>query len=58
MSHRRFSNSDMVRILQEIETHRKNGIRLHTACRKAGVTDTTYYKWRNESKNGKQGSLT
>ena len=48
MSHRHFPSEKRFELLMKIEESRSNGLPVHTACRKAGVTDTTYYKWRKE----------
>lgn len=46
MPRKPFSDEEVFERLVRIEEHRANGIRVHTACRMAGVTDTTYYIWR------------
>ena len=48
MSHRRFSDELKIKLLNGIEKVRKEGTPVHVACRMAGITDTTYYKWRGE----------
>jgi len=48
MSHKRFSPETILKLLGEIEANRAQGMRVHTACRRAGISDTTYYKWRIE----------
>ncbi len=48
MSHKRFTVETIYRLLREIEKNRSIGMRVHTACRLAGISDTTYYKWRSE----------
>jgi len=46
MSSKRYSNEQKIQLLQQIEIHRAIGGGIHTACRAAGITDTTYYNWR------------
>jgi len=35
--------------LREIELHLAGGADVATACRSAGISDATYYKWRKKS---------
>ncbi len=46
MARKRCSDEDILRLLREIELHLASGIDVSTACRKAGVSDATYYNWR------------
>lgn len=46
MSHRPFTQEEVFQHLINIEENRALGMRVHTACRQAGITDTTYYNWR------------
>ncbi|MEM7067286.1 MAG: transposase [Pseudomonadota bacterium] len=48
MSNKRYTNEMILKLLNQIEQNRSAGMRVHQACRLAGITDTTYYKWRNE----------
>jgi len=46
MARKRYSDEDILRLLREIELHLASGSDVSTACRKAGVSDATYYNWR------------
>ena len=45
MARKRHSDEDILRLLREIELHLVSGSDVSTACRKAGVSDATYYNW-------------
>jgi len=45
---KRYSDEDILRLLREAELHRASGSDVSTACRKAGVSDATYYNWRKK----------
>ena len=45
-----------MKLLREIEVHVHSGMDVVSACRKAGVSDKTYYAWRK--KFGGMGALT
>ena len=48
MARKRYSDEDILRLLREIELHLASGSDVSTACRKAGVSDATYYNWRKK----------
>ena len=48
MARKRFSDEDILKLLREIEVHIHGGMDVVSACRKAGVSDKTYYSWRKK----------
>ena len=48
MARRRFSAEEIIQKLREAELHLSQGNTIPEACRKIGVTDQTYYRWRKE----------
>ena len=48
MARKRHSNEDILKLLREIEVHVYSGMDVVSACRKAGVSDKTYYVWRKK----------
>ncbi|MGI9570895.1 MAG: transposase, partial [Desulfobulbia bacterium] len=46
MARKRFSDEDILNLLRQIELSLASGSDIQTACRSAGVSDATYYKWR------------
>ena len=48
MARKRYSDEDILRLLREVELHLASGSDVSTACRKAGVSDATYYNWRKK----------
>jgi transposase-like protein len=46
MARKRYSDEDVLRLLREIELNLASGQDVASACRAAGVSDATYYKWR------------
>jgi len=46
MARKRHSDEDILRLLREIEVNLHDGMGVVNACRKAGVSDKTYYVWR------------
>ena len=46
MSRKRYSDEDVLRVLREIEVNLASGCGVEIACRNAGISDATYYKWR------------
>lgn len=48
MARKRYSDEDILKLLREIEVHFHDGMDVISACRKAGVSDKTYYGWRKE----------
>ncbi len=43
MARKRHSDEDILKLLREIEVHVHSGMDVASACRKAGVSDKTYY---------------
>jgi len=48
MARKRFSDEDVIRLLRQIEVETASGVGILEACRSAGVSDATYYKWRKK----------
>jgi len=48
MARKRYSDEDILRLLREIELHLASGSDVSTACRKASLSDATYYNWRKK----------
>jgi transposase-like protein len=48
MARKRYSDEDILKLLSEIEVHIHGGMDVVSACRKAGVSDKTYYSWRKK----------
>ena len=48
MAKQRFKAEDIIMKLREIEIHQGKGMDIMSACRQAGITDATYYRWRKE----------
>ena len=48
MAPKRHSDEDALKLLREIEVHVHSGMDVVSACRKAGVSDKTYYAWRKK----------
>jgi transposase-like protein len=48
MACKRHSDEDILKLLREIEVHVHSGMDVVSACRKAGVSDKTYYAWRKK----------
>ena len=46
MARKRHTDEDILRLLREIELSLASGSDVATACRTAGVSDSTYYTWR------------
>ena len=47
MARRRYSHEDALKILREIDVH-LHGLDVLSSCRKAGISDKTYYYWRKK----------
>jgi len=48
MARKRYSDEDVLNLLRQIELNLASGSSVATACRSAGVSDTTYYNWRRK----------
>ena len=48
MARKRHRDEDAMRLLREIEVHLASGNDVTEACRKAGISDATYYNWRRK----------
>jgi len=48
MARKRYSDEGILKLLREIEVHVHSGMYVVSACRKAGVSDKTYYAWRKK----------
>jgi len=48
MARKRFKAEEIIPKLREVEIHQSKGIGIEDACRKIGVTEQTYYRWRKE----------
>ena len=48
MARRRYSHEDALKILREIDVHLHDGLDVVSSCRKAGISDKTYYYWRKK----------
>ena len=47
MARKRYSDEDSLKILREIDVH-LHGLDVLSSCRKAGISDKTYYYWRKK----------
>ncbi len=50
MIKKQYSQAEAISLVKQIEDSRNKGVRLFKACREAGVTDTTYYRWKEQFK--------
>lgn len=48
MPRKRFQPEEIIQKLREVEVLLSQGKTVPEACRKIGVTDQTYYRWRKE----------
>ncbi|OUV18788.1 MAG: hypothetical protein CBC58_00040 [Cellulomonadaceae bacterium TMED98] len=48
MAGKRYSDEDALKILREIDVHLHDGLDVVSSCRKAGISDKTYYHWRKK----------
>jgi len=46
MARKRYSYEDALKVLREIDVHLHDGLDVLSFCRKAGISDKTYYYWR------------
>ena len=45
MARKRYSDEDALKVLREIDVHLHDGLNVVISCRKAGISDKTYYHW-------------
>ena len=45
---KRFKPEEIIMKLREVEIQQGKGLDIMAACRQAGITDATYYRWRKE----------
>ena len=48
MAKRRYKPEEILRLLREIEIHQAQGLTVAESCKKASITEQTYYRWRKE----------
>ena len=48
MVRKRHSDEDALKVLREIDVHLHDGLDVVNSCRKAGISDKTYYHWRKK----------
>ncbi len=48
MARKRYSDEAALKILREIDVHLHDGLNVVSSCRKAGISDKTYYYWRKK----------
>ena len=48
MPKKRFSAEQIVMVLRQIEVSMAQGKSIGVACREAGISDQSYYRWRKE----------
>tara|TARA_B100000780_G_scaffold269143_1_gene227727 strand:- start:430 stop:627 length:198 start_codon:yes stop_codon:yes gene_type:complete len=48
MARKRYGEDDILRLIREVEVHCNSGMDVVSACRAAGVSDKTYYGWRQK----------
>ena len=48
MARKRYSDEDVLKLLREIDVHLHDGLDVVNACRKAGISDKSYYYWRKK----------
>ena len=48
MARKRHSDEDALKVLREIDVHLHDGLDVVSSCRKAGISDKTYYYWRKK----------
>jgi putative transposase len=52
---KRPSPDQIARILREVQTDLDAGLNISQACRKAGYSSTTYYRWKSLQENPTSG---
>ena len=48
MARKRYTDEDVLKLLREIDVHLHDGLDVVSACRKAGISDKSYYYWRKK----------
>ena len=48
MARKRYSDEDVLKLLSEIDVHLHDDLDVLSACRKAGISDKSYYYWRGK----------
>jgi transposase-like protein len=48
MKKKRYGSEQIITKLREVEIMQSKGIRIGEACKKIGVTEQTYYRWRKQ----------
>ena len=48
MARKRHSDEDALKVLREIDVHLNDGLDVVSSCRKARISDKTYYYWRKK----------
>ena len=48
MPRKRFSTEQIISMLREAEIELAQGLKTGEVCRKLGITEQTYYRWRKE----------
>ena len=48
MARKRYSDEDALKILRWIDVHLHDGFDVVSSCHKAGISDKTYYYWRQK----------
>ena len=46
MARKRYSDGDVLKLLREIDVHLHDSLDVVSACRRAGMSDRSYYYWR------------
>ena len=45
MARKRYSDEAALKVLRELDVHLYDGLDVVSSCRKAGISDKTYYYW-------------
>jgi putative transposase len=48
MARKRYSDEDALKVSREIDIRLHDGLDVLSACRKAKISDKTYYNWRKK----------
>jgi putative transposase len=57
MARKHFTPEQIIRKLREAEVLQSKGEKIEQICRKLGITDVTYYRWRKEYGGMQAGHL-